>query len=142
MITVLIAMGFAVGTYGRQAGTQDTLPAKITEDFSSKFANASAIEWNIADSLYTGTFTLDGERHIIEYHPSGRIQMHRYALKENQYPQMALETIKSDFNGYRIADFDYVERDNVVTYEAKLKGKPDYIVSFDTSGKFISKKED
>jgi len=140
-LIAIVLLGFAFNV-SAQTSQQDTLPTSIRDDFSAKFAEASALEWEIVDSVYTATFTLDGERHIIGYNPSGKVLNHQYALKENQYPSTVSAIIEKDFNNHTIKSIDSVEKDGVVTYDVKLKGEPNYKIVFDSSGKVLSKKQD
>ncbi|MFD2163180.1 hypothetical protein ACFSJU_12310 [Paradesertivirga mongoliensis] len=141
LIIALIATVLSVNAYG-QAETQDTLPVAIRSDMTAKFANASAMEWTLADSIYTGTFTLDGQRHLVEYTASGKLRLHRYDLAKADYPATVLALIKKDYASHKIDDIERVERDGVVTFEAELDGSPDYLVVFDSTGKVLSVKKD
>lgn len=139
-LLIVALLGFAFNTFAQTA--QDTLPTAIKNDFSGKFANASALEWEVVDSLYTGMFTFDGERHMIEYNPSGTVLKHQYTLKENQIPAIIAGTLQKEFNTHKIKSIEYVESDGVVTYDVKLKGDPDYKMVFDSSGKVLAKEAD
>lgn len=140
-IIVIILLGFAFNV-NAQTSQQDTLPTSIKDDFSAKFADVSALEWEVADSIYTATFTMDGERHLIEYNPSGKVLNHQYTLKESQYPSAVSDMIKKDFSTHKVRNVDSVEKDGIITYEVKLKGEPNYKVVFDSTGKVLSKKQD
>lgn len=135
----LLAIGFAVDTYA-QAASQDTLPVAIRNHIAGNFAAASAMEWTVADSLYTGTFTLEGERHLIEFTSSGKLLSHRYSLKKDKYPPAISGLITKTYGKHKVDDVDYVEKNGAITYEVDLDGSPDYLLVFDSTGKLISSK--
>lgn len=141
LIVVLMALGLAVTTYA-QSTAQDTLPTAIRTDFSGKFPGASAMDWQVADSIYTATFTFDENRHIIRYGSSGKVLSHRYELKPEKFPAAVTALIQKDYPAHKIEDVDYIETEGVVTYEAELEGSPDYILVFDSAGKLLSSKKE
>lgn len=141
-LIAIVLLAFSVNADAQTSDQNSPLPTSIITDFSTKFPDASALEWDIEDSVYTATFTLAGERHIINYNPSGTVLSHRYTLKEAQYPSIISIMIERDFNTYRIKSIDSVEQDGVITYDVKLKGEPNYKVVFDSAGRILSKREE
>jgi len=123
------------------ANSQKSTPDNVKKEFAKKFATAKAVKWdNEEANEWEAEFTLDGKKMSVSYDNSGKWIDSEIKITEKKLPAAVLNTINTQFNGYKKGDIEIFDSPEVKGFELTLKkGESAFEVIFDNSGKVFKK---
>ncbi len=134
---------FVLGSFA-QAQKKDEIPAPAKSAFTAKFPKAQKVKWSIEKpGEFEAEFKLEGTEMSVLYDANGVLIVTEVEIKESELPQAIKATIAKDFAGYKLDEVEKAtDAKGVVTYEMEAKkGKAEYELAFDSTGKVLKKEE-
>jgi len=123
-----------------QKMTAAKVPATVTEAFAKAYPKASNAKWEKEDGKYEVAFKNDGKKYEISYSDAGTMLEMEQKISTKALPASVIATLAKDFVGYKVEEAEMAIKDGVTTYEMYAeKGKEEYELVFDASGKLIKK---
>lgn len=122
------------------------VPAVVLNAFQQQFPKARQVEWErMRDGNYevefdNGLFSRD---HQAVISPDGKVLRHEEELASYSLPDGVKETIKAEFEGYRVGDVKKISAGGTITYAVELdsqSGDLEVVVAAD--GKIVKERMD
>ncbi|MGX5819334.1 PepSY-like domain-containing protein [Chitinophaga lutea] len=112
------------------------VPGVVLKTFKSKFATATATEWERKSDQYQAEFKIGRVDHKARFDENGRLTAMKKDIRPSELPVAVQRAVKDQFKDYRIDDAERVERGGKVTYQVELDGAPqDEKIIFNKDGK-------
>lgn len=147
MKTLILTLG-ALTTFSlvnAQDIAQAQVPSVILNAFTSQFADATDVEWEMSGTLYNVDFEIGwGVDHEVWFDAEGQVVKHKEEISRKELPEAVVNRIKTDFDGLTIDDLKRITNRGEVVYEMELNAltKQDWNVVIDATGKVVSKMAD
>ncbi|MCK7591344.1 PepSY-like domain-containing protein [Subsaxibacter sp. CAU 1640] len=121
----------------------NSAPQKVKDAFAQKFPNATNVEWEKeSDAEWEAEFKLNGKEHSSNFMDDGTWVETEYEVSEADVPQVVLEALKSNFEGYDIEEMEYSETADGKVYEFGIeKGGIEMEVAIDAYGNIVKKEQ-
>ncbi len=121
----------------------NSAPQKVKDAFAQKFPNATNVEWEKeSDAEWEAEFKMNGKEHSSNFMEDGTWVETEYEVSEANVPQVVLEALKSNFEGYDIEEMEYSETADGKVYEFVIeKGDIEMEVTIDTNGNIVKKEQ-
>lgn len=141
---VVLAILLSGSSWGySQDVNQSEVPALIVNAFMQKFKNTTDVEWELKNEQYKVEFEMENRDYDAWYDMSGNLSRYDEEIKDDALPAAVMETIKRDFDGFRIDDVEKRTISQEVTYKAELKTlSEEWRVIFKENGEIIEKVAD
>ncbi len=138
-ITFLTAILIGTTSLFAQDVPENQVPSVILNTFKKEFPKASDIEWEREGELYNVDFEIG---YFTDYEAwfdaSGKLIKYSEEISEKDLPQAVKDTVKKQFDGYRIDDVEKITENNIETYRVEIeKGNDERYVTFSKNGKLI-----
>ncbi|SDW33114.1 PepSY-like domain-containing protein [Aequorivita viscosa] len=138
-ITFLTAVLIGTTSLFAQDVPENQVPSVILNTFKKEFPKASDIEWEREGELYNVDFEIG---YFTDYEAwfdaSGKLIKYSEEISEKDLPQAVKDTVKKQFDGYRIDDVEKITENNIETYRVEIeKGNDERYVTFSKNGKLI-----
>ena len=140
LFAVLVCMIFVVGTYAQKP--KEEAPAAAKSAFAAKYPTAQKVKWSVEKpGEFEVEFTLNKVESSALFDATGKFLESEAEVKEADLPQPVKATIAKDFNGYKLDEIEKsTDEKGVTSFEMEaVKGKDKLELSFDPSGKLLSK---
>lgn len=138
-------MGLAciVSVAAAQDISKKDVPSVVLNAVQSRYPHATDLEWEKRGDLYKAEFEVNNRDHELWIDSNGNIQTHREEISKSALPAVVSESIKANFEGYKIDDVDKIEKDGKVFYRVELDGRAgDRNVLFAADGSVVENKKD
>ena len=142
----LVMLSLAYLPANGQAVQQRGVPAVVLNAFQQQFPKARDVEWdrnrdgNYEVEFDIGMFSRDHEAIIS---PDGKVLRHEEDLASYSLPDAVKETIKAEFDGYRVEDVKKIDTGGTITYKVELDSRQgDLDVVFSANGEIIKERMD
>ena len=114
-------------------------PAKVTQDFESRFVDALNIEWTLRDDYYEAIFYCEAREHIACYSKTGGIINHKINISPPVLPDKIRSTIDSRHEVMNVVEI--YSASGIVSYEiiARDNNLMRFLFNIDSEGIVISK---
>ncbi len=115
------------------------IPAQLSNDFKSRFPEATNTKWLKEGKHLKALFTKDGNKMVAWYDNNTWVKT-EWCIPNNIAPLKIKEYISKYYNGYKINEIGFVETINSEReYEAEISKKKKNVTKliFDISGNFI-----
>lgn len=140
LMTLAICMAFVACTYAQKA--KDETPAAAKAAFAAKYPTAQKVKWSVEKpGEFEVEFTLNKVESSALFDAGGKFLESEVEIKEAALPQAVKATLMRDFAGYKLDEIEKsMDAKELTTYEMEaVKGKDKLELSFDASGKLLSK---
>jgi hypothetical protein len=142
LIFVMCCLFCAMVSYGQDI-KETEVPSVVLNTFKQQYAKAMDVEWKLKAGIYKVEFEIGKDEHELWLEKTGKVIKHKEEIKATQLPQEVIATINKDYKGYKIHDPSKTDNAGIVTYKLELKNATSELdVTFDKSGKVITKKSD
>lgn len=120
-----------------------SVPAPVQAAFAKAYPAARDIKWEKDHKDYEVAF-LAGESSLeLKYNAQGTLLEKEEKVSAEALPQVVRATLEKDFSEYTVKNAELVERLGVKTYEVVVqKGKSEYELTLDASGKLLKKEKE
>ncbi|WP_246067774.1 PepSY-like domain-containing protein [Changchengzhania lutea] len=114
-------------------------PQKVKDAFTTRFPNATDVEWEKeSDTEWEAEFKLDGKEHTSNFMQNGTWVETEYEVAESEVPQVVMDPLNANFEGYNIEDMELSETATGTVYEFEIeKGEDEMEVVINSSGKVV-----
>ncbi|MEX2477959.1 MAG: PepSY-like domain-containing protein [Gracilimonas sp.] len=117
---LIISLIFLLSTFTTAFGqdiAQSQVPQAILTSFSEDFSNAGDVEWEKRATYYEVEFdTRWGRDHEAWYDENGNMLYHKEEIPNRDLPQLIVDIINTEFEGYRVDDTDKITEGEEVRY--------------------------
>ncbi|MEX1121200.1 MAG: PepSY-like domain-containing protein [Balneolales bacterium] len=124
---LLILLTFLLGSFGTIIGqdiAQSQVPQAILTAFSEDFSNARDVEWERKETYYEVEFdTRWGRDHEAWYDENGNMLYHKEEIPNRELPQLIVDIVNSEFEGYKVDDADKITEGEEVRYLIALDAR-------------------
>lgn len=120
----------------------DKIPATAKGGFAAKFPSAQKAKWSIEKpGEFEVEYVLSGVESSALFDAEGNLLETETEIKESELPATVKATLARDFKGYKLDEIEKVtDAKGIITFEMEAaKGKEKLEISFDTTGKLVSK---
>jgi hypothetical protein len=116
-------------------------PEKIINAFNQKFPGAASVEWGSeTTNEWEAEFKIDNKTLSACFDSTAVCTVTETVISEKELPAAVLNTLKTDFAGYRKSLIEIYETSEIKGFELVLKkGETSIEVIFDNAGKVIKK---
>jgi hypothetical protein len=121
------------------------VPKAVMENFKKMFPKATVEEWDKFDTFYEVVFQLEGVEKEALYTPTGEWMITEHIVKFSQLPKAIQDAFAaSEFKDWKVRSCAEVDMKDVQqAYGIDVtKGKEEYALYFDATGKLVKKTED
>jgi hypothetical protein len=144
MKKLLIFFICLIFVFGALATNQkdEKIPVAAQSGFAIKFPTALKVKWSVEKpGEFEAEFTLKKVETSALFDEKGNLLETEAEIKESELPQAVKATIAKDFIGYKLGEIEKAtDAKGVTTFEMEAaKGKDKLEISFDTTGKLISR---
>ena len=138
-ITFFVLMGIAVSFMS--CDNDSNASQKVKDTFAMKFPNATNVEWEKeSDTEWEAEFKLNGKEHSSNFMQDGTWIETEYEVSESEIPQVVMDAMNTNFEGYEIEGMELTETKDGKAYEMAIeKGESNMEVIIDANGKIIKK---
>jgi hypothetical protein len=140
LLTVLFCLIFVVGSYAQKP--KEDAPAAAKSAFAAKYPTAQKVKWSVEKpGEFEVEFTLNKVESSALFDASGKFLESETEVSKADLPAAVNATISKDFAGYKLDEIEKsTDAKGAVTFEMEaVKGKDKLAISFDATGKLISK---
>ncbi len=139
MKTLVIALGFLFA-FSLSACEQEKTPEKVKATFNLKYPNAKEVGWDMEEkNEWEAEFEMDEKEMSATFDQSGKWLETETEIEGEDLPAPVKETLKTQFNDYKVEEAEYVESPQYKGYEIELEGKKDIEVVIAKNGQVIKK---
>jgi len=141
---IAICTTFVAGSFAQEQ-KKNEIPEGAKSAFATKFPKAQKVEWGIEKpGEFEAEFKLNGTKSSALFDAKGNLLETETEIKESELPQGIKASMAKDFAGYKFKETEKaLDAKGNVTYEMEAsKGKEEFEVIFDTSGKLIKKEKE
>ncbi|HRP54273.1 MAG TPA: hypothetical protein PLI97_12310 [Fluviicola sp.] len=120
---------------------QSDVPSVVVNNFQKAFPKAFDVEWELKGELYEVDFeTGVSIDHEAWYDKTGKLVKHKQEIAKTDLPKAVLNTLNTDFKGYRVEDAKKITEGSKVTYKLDLESTTsEWKVLLSSEGKVLSK---
>lgn len=120
---------------------QSDVPSVVVNNFQKAFPKAYDVEWELKGELYEVDFeTGVSIDHEAWYDKTGKLVKHKQEIAKTDLPKAVLNTLNTDFKGYRVEDAKKITEGSKVTYKLDLESTTsEWKVLLSSEGKVLSK---
>jgi hypothetical protein len=134
MLAAALLAIFAVPAFA----SGDDAPAAVKAKFASLYPNVSKVKWDKEKANYEAEFEVNKAETSCLFDASGNLLETETEIAISSLPKAVSDYCSKNFAGNKISEASkIVDSQNVVTYEAEVKGVGDVI--FDANGNFLKK---
>jgi outer membrane lipoprotein-sorting protein len=125
------------------ACSQNNLPENVKKEFAQKYPSAQSVKWDSeSPGEWEAEFRLEGKKMSACFDNSAKWLESETEISEKELPAEVLNTLNSEFQGYKKSSIEIIENPEMKGFELALKkGESSMEVVFDNSGKIIRKTE-
>lgn len=105
----------------RKAERESRQFARTTKAFAHDFANAPGVQWSSSNSGHTASFTKDNVKTIAWYSKGGNLQYTMHTYGPDKLPTAEVQTVQSEYRGYKITQVNEVHQDDITIYVVHLE---------------------
>lgn len=118
-------------------------PQKVKDAFAEKFANATNMEWDKeSDTEWEVEFKMNKKEFSSNFMQDGTWVETEYEVDVSEIPQLVMDNLKSNFEGYDIEEIEFSETVKGSLYEFGIeKGMSKLEVGIDARGVIVKKEE-
>lgn len=125
-IQLLVVIMMATGTILAQDIHQSDVPSVVVNNFKKEFPKAKDVEWEMKGEVYNVEFEVG---FFTDYEAwfdvAGKLIKYTQEIPNRDVPKAIKETIKKQFDGYRIDDAKKHVENNIETYLVEIEKKND-----------------
>ncbi len=120
---------------------QSDVPSVVVNNFQKAFPKVYDVEWELKGELYEVDFeTGVSIDHEAWYDKTGKLVKHKQEIAKTDLPKAVLNTLNTDFKGYRVEDAKKITEGSKVTYKLDLEStSSEWKVLLSSEGKVLSK---
>ena len=140
LMSLAICMVLVVFAYAQTIKNEAPEAAKAA--FAAKYPTAQKVKWSVEKpGEFEVEFTLNKVESSALFDACGKFLESEVEIKEAALPQAVKATLMKDFAGYKLDEIEKsIDAKELTTYEMEaVKGKDKLELSFDVSGKLLSK---
>lgn len=117
------------------------IPELVKKSFATKYPNVKKAKWDFEKpGQYEAEFNLGKVETSVLIDEKGNILEVETEMHKKDLPQPILNTLATDFIGYKFDEVEKVEAKGITTYEMEAKkGKEEFELVFDINGKLLKK---
>ena len=118
------------------------IPAMAKGGFAAKFPSAQKAKWSIEKpGVFEVEYVLSGVESSALFDAEGNLLETETEIKERELPVTVKATLARDFKGYKLDEIEKAtDSKGTVSFEMEAaKGKEKLEISFDKTGKLVSK---
>jgi hypothetical protein len=125
------------------ACSQNNLPENVHKEFAKKYPAAQSVKWDSESANeWESEFKMDGKKMSACFDNSGKWIESETAISEKELPVAVINTLNTEFQGYKKSPVEIFENPEMKGFELTLKkGESSLEVVIDNSGKIIKKTE-
>lgn len=125
------------------ACSQKNLPENVKKEFAKKYPSAQSVKWDSeSPNEWEAEFKMEGKKMSACFDNSGKWIESETEISENELPAAVLNTLNTEFQGYKKGPVEILESPETKGFELTLKkGESSLEVVLDNSGKIIKKTE-
>jgi hypothetical protein len=142
-LTICIAFLSVFCVQAQEKSKKVEIPAAVKSAFDVKYPKAEKVNWGVEkQGEYEAEFVLNGVESSANFDSKGQFIESETEIKESELPQSVKAALAKDFAGYKVGDVaKSTDAKGIVNYEMEAsKGKDRFEISFEASGKLLSKK--
>lgn len=135
---------FVIILIGFTSCVKETIPPqKVTEAFSKKFPNAADVEWDKeSETEWEAEFKINGKEHSSNFMQDGTWVETEYEVDKAKIPQIVIDALKTNFDGYEIEEMELSETIEGKVYEFTIeKEETEMEVAINTQGIVVKKEQ-
>ena len=143
LLTLFVCLAFVIGVLAINQ-KDEKIPAAAKTGFAAKFPTAQKVKWGVEKpGEFEAEFKLNGVETSALVDAKGNLLETEAEIKESELPQAVKTTIAKDFAGYKLDEIEKAtDAKGASTFEMEAaKGKDKLEISFDASGKLLTKKQ-
>lgn len=116
-------------------------PQKVKDAFAQKFPSATNVEWDReSDTEWEAEFKLNGKEHSSNFMQDGTWVETEFEISKSEVPQMVMDALNTNFEGYEIEEMERSETADGTVYEFVIeKEESEMEVVIDSNGKILKK---
>lgn len=123
--------------------TSDKVPSNIRATFKQSFPEATKVKWIMEDKVnYEVEFKIHNQEQSVVYDSNGKWIESEIEIKASQLPESVMQTIKTQFKGYKIEEASQIEDTKYGKgFEVEIeKGERTMEVRFSATGEILNQK--
>ncbi|MDP4271011.1 MAG: PepSY-like domain-containing protein [Bacteroidota bacterium] len=126
---------------GKESKKQANVPEVVKKEFAKAFPKAVKVKWGVEKpGEYEAEFVEGKTETSALYDAGGKWLATETAIAQAQLPQAVKMSLTKEFAAFKIAEVELVKTASGITYEmVAKKGKMEYELVFDASGKLLRK---
>jgi len=138
-ITLLVVL--AITTSFMSCDKDVIAPQKVKDALAMKFPNATDVEWEKeSDTEWEAEFKLNGKEHSSNFMQDGTWVETEYEVEESEVPQVVMDALNTNFEGYEIEEMERSETADGTVYEFVIeKEESEMEVVIYANGKILKK---
>jgi hypothetical protein len=141
-LLALIVCSFFVLGVSAMNQKDEKIPAAAKSGFAAKFPTVQKVKWGIEKpGEFEAEFKLNGVETSALFDAKGTLLETEVEIKESELPQAVKATLYKDFKEYKLDEIEKAtDAKGIATFEMEAsKGKEKFEISFDATGKLLSK---
>ena len=103
---------------------QSQVPSVVVNTLKAKFPKTTGLEWERRGELYEAEFDVKNTDHKALLDASGKLIMFKYDIRSSDLPKIVRNTIRNQYEGYRIDGAEKLDNEGIVFYQVDLDGQP------------------
>jgi hypothetical protein len=142
LMVLFACLAVVIGVFAMNQ-KDEKIPAAAKAGFAAKFPIVKKAKWSVEKpGEFEAEFTLNGVETSALVDAKGTLLETEAEIKESELPQAVKATLTKDFAGYKLDEIEKAtDAKGVTTFEMEAaKGKEKLEISFDASGKLLTKK--
>lgn len=142
-VQLLVAILMATSTIIAQDIRQSEVPSVVVNNFKKEFPKAKDVEWEKKGDVYNVEFEIGlFTDYEAWYKESGKIIKYTQEIPNRDIPKAIKETIKKQFDGYKVDDAKKLVENNIEFYLVEIEKKNDELnLVFSKDGKLHPNKK-
>jgi hypothetical protein len=140
LLMLFVCIAFVLGVSAQKP--KEEIPAAAKSGFATKYPAAQKVKWSIEKpGEFEVEFTLNKVEQSCVVDAKGNLIETEVEIKDSELPQAVKATISKDFAGFKLDEIEKsTDAKGVVSFEMEAaKGKDKWELSFDSTGKLLSK---
>ena len=135
---ILVIVFFVISL---SAFSQKRVPENVKKEFAAKYTSAQSVKWDSEETdEWEAEFNLNGKKMSASFDNSGRWIETETVISEKELPEVVVNTLKKDFQGYKKGPIEIYESPEMKGYEMSLKkGEKSWEVIFSDKGVLLKK---
>lgn len=125
-IQLLVVIIMATGTIFAQDIHHSDVPSVVVNNFKKEFPKAKDVEWEMKGEVYNVEFEIGFfTDYEAWFDAGGKLIKYTQEIPNRDVPKAIKETIKKQFDGFRIDDAKKHVENNIETYLVEIEKKDD-----------------